>query len=271
VVLASPVRDTMTAVLELPPRSAAVPLSWLARMEVARVARCAPELLETSLWDVPAPPRGGDATSVMTVGLAHERARVLLDLFEATGAEVAAIDLRGCALARWVPPCESGSQLVVDIGWGGLNIVLLVGGRVIYERNVGDISVAWIYERLEEALGLEREAVDHMLVAPEASRVQRVVARKVQRAAEALATELRRSIGFAHHRYAGVAVERIVMCGDGSTLPGLQDALGRLMDQPVVSASARSVCSPRLDVESQCAAAIGLSIPFECVEGSTLS
>lgn len=270
VVVAAPMRDATTAVLELPPRSALAPLEQIARLEMARAVRCAPEGLETSIWDVPSPPRGGDSSSVMAVAMPHTRAQRILDVFEGTGAEVVGIDLRACALGRGVPPCETGAQLAVDIGWDGLNIVLLLGGRVLYERQVQDVSLSSVHERLRQALGVERDVVDHILHTPPPRSIQQVVTKKVQHAAEAIAAELRRSIGFTRHRYAGITVERVVACGDGASLPGLTECLHRFADLQVTSASIATTLAEGLEATHApaLAAAIGLSMPYEVFSGS---
>ena len=57
VVLAVPPDKLLREILELPPRGAAVPHEQIARMELSRTHRCAPDSFELGCWDLPAPAR----------------------------------------------------------------------------------------------------------------------------------------------------------------------------------------------------------------------
>src|SRR5439155_3902434 len=90
--------------LELPPRSSNAPLERIARMEVARAHRFAPDSFEMGCWDLPAAARATKQTPVMAVACTHSDAAAIMDPFEAGGMNVVALDVKAAALARACSP-----------------------------------------------------------------------------------------------------------------------------------------------------------------------
>src|SRR5688572_2895186 len=141
VVLAAPADKLMAGVLELPPRTAQIPLEQIARVELARTNKCSPESFEMGFWELPSPARAGKATHVMAVGYPHPEATALLDLVEHAGFNVVAIDARCCALARACGGMASpppGLTAILELGWSSASLVLLHDGVVVSERALAE-------------------------------------------------------------------------------------------------------------------------------------
>ena len=235
VVLAVPTERLTTNVLDLPPRSSQAPLEQIARMEVARAHRCAPDSFEMGSWDLPAAARAAKATPVMAVACAHADAAAVLDPFEAEGFNVRALDVRPCALARACEPMLGASgtiTAILDIGWSAATLGLMYRGVVIYGRTLGDGGVSKLYQTLATRLGLETDVIDYLLAESglgDAGTLATPVQRKAPVDAagliaahfEAAVQELKVSLVYAQHQYSETAVSRVLLVGGGACIRGV--------------------------------------------------
>ena len=249
-VLAAPDPGVMTDVLELPPRSSDAPLDQIARMEMARTKQFDPGKVEMACWDVPAPVRGGGATHVMAAACPHDDAERLLDLFEAAGWRVAALDVEGWALARACagalgPP--EGLSAVANIGASGAVFFLFHQDVVVYERPLPDFSLAAMFEAIDAQVDLEGELIDHLVTgvglectatedpsaAVDLSDIQSLIMGHLEKLIE----ELRVSISYSTDRYPDAVLNRVLLVGGGAAIPGLAGQIGETIgvDVQVVS------------------------------------
>jgi Tfp pilus assembly PilM family ATPase len=235
VVLAVPTERMTTNVLELPPRSSQAPLEQIARMEVARAHRCAPDSFEMGSWDLPAASRATKTTPVMAVACNHAEAGALLDPFEAEGLHVTALDVRPCALARACEPLLGGRgtiTAIVDVGWSGATLTLMYQGVVIYGRTLADGGIAKLYQTLGARLRLEPDVIDYLLAEsgmgdPGAAGVAPQRKGPVDAATliaahfDAAVRELQVSLSYAQHQYTGTSVSRLLLVGGGACIRGV--------------------------------------------------
>lgn len=246
VVLAAPADRLLSGILELPPRSAGVPIEQLARVELARTHRCAPDSIEMGCWDLPTPARAGKSTHVMAVACAHADADALLDPFEAAGLNVCGLDAPVLAMARACEPVLAPPPditAVLDVGWRGASLALLLGGTVVYSRLLAEAGVGRLRDALTARLRIDAEVADYLLAevgfrtnvaasegatetaAPPDAPGDWQVPADAQGAlgsfGDGLVRELRASFSYAVHQYANTAVTRLLLVGGGAAIPGL--------------------------------------------------
>jgi Tfp pilus assembly PilM family ATPase len=260
VVLGVPRQKQLTGILELPARDSGAPLDQIARMELARIHKCAPGSFEMVYWDVPAPNPARGAARVMAAAVAHAEAEPLLDAFEGEGLNVRALDLPACAIARACRPAladDPAITCVVDMGWGSSRVFILYRGVVVYERTLGETGVKRLSEALNRRLGLDLETTDSVL-----GEVGLGAERNRQEGAESfdelhgiiashlngMVEELQASFTYALHQYRDAALKRVLLIGGGAAVPGAASRLASALSldvQPVAPARVAH-CSPPL-------------------------
>ncbi|MEE9211282.1 MAG: pilus assembly protein PilM [Phycisphaeraceae bacterium] len=246
VVLAVPHEKLVAEVLELPSRGSGAPLDQIARMELARTHRKDPESFEMSLWDLPAPARAHETTSVMTAACSHADADAILDCFEGYGLDVLALDVQAWALARACAPLLAGSQgieAIFDIGWTAARLVLLHDDVVIYERTMKDAGLQTLHQALSGRFDLDDDAADHVLtrigLAPNTTDQQghpqplADISSVITPHVDVLVRELKMSLSYAAHRYPDAECKRLFLVGGGSAIPKLADYLTAALGVPV--------------------------------------
>jgi Tfp pilus assembly PilM family ATPase len=264
-VVAAPADRLMTAILELPPRESGAPLEELARMELARANKREPGSFALALWDLPAPPNPGraGATHVMATACAHTDSQPLLDLLEAEGLDVCAMDVQPWAAARacgtlsesaGTPEAGHGAATgVLDWGWTGAALVLLHKGVVVYERRLPDSGLRPLHAALCQRLSVDAEVADHVLssiglrtAAPGVEAGEELVADAqtlITEHVHTIATELTASFSYTTHRYAA-PVGRLVLIGGGAAMPGLAEHLTPGLGIPVRIATLSDAAGP---------------------------
>jgi Tfp pilus assembly PilM family ATPase len=167
IVLAVPNERVVSSMLDLPPRASQAPIEQIARMELARAHRFAPDSFEMGCWDLPAAARATKATPVIAVACTHVDAAAIMDPFEAEGLNVFALDVKAAALARACSPllgADAGGIVgIVDLGWTSATLSLMHQGVAIYGRVLGDSGIYKLYHTLASRLGLEIEVIDFLL------------------------------------------------------------------------------------------------------------
>ena len=243
-VLAVPDERLMTASLELPPRSAEVPLDQIARAEFARTLKADSDAFEFAYWDLPAPARASRATHVMGVGCLHAHAEPIIDAFADAGSgyEVVAIDVGPCALTRaagaWISSDDEITALV-DIGWGAARLLVAHRGAVCYQRGLPGYGVERLTRAVRDQLGVDNlDLVDHLLrnvsldsesietsstdtnvlapSGPAAEEAQRAMCAHL----DAILAEVVTSLAYSSHQYPDAAARRVLLCGGGANFVG---------------------------------------------------
>jgi type IV pilus assembly protein PilM len=269
VVLAVPDERVVSSMLELPPRSSQAPIEQIARMEVARAHRFAPDSFEMGCWDLPAAARATRQTPVMAVACTHADAAAVMDPFEAEGLIVLALDVKAAALARACAPllrAEGGGITgIVDLGWSGASLSLMHQGVAIYGRTLGDCGISKLYHTLTGRLGLEIEVIDYLLAdsgltahdaAPGEGAPPAPAAKKGKNAKdaagliaahfEAAVHELQVSLTYAQHQYPDTPLSRLLVVGGGGCIRGVTDHLRAALgiEARAVAPADLAACAP---------------------------
>lgn len=273
VVLAAPGDKLISGVLELP-KAGQIPLDQIARIELARANKVAPESFEMGCWELPVPARAGKAISVMAVGYPHAEATQLLDLVESAGFDAVAMDVRSCAFARacaGVATAPPGITALLDLGWSSASLVLVHAGVVVYVRALSESGMNRVYEALSKRLRLESELTDYILGEvglrePKAGGEGNAGAGNGDAAeecrpslpsdarsllanyADALVRELLVSFSYVARQYTDASVTRLLLMGTGASVPGLDDHLAKELgvETKVVSPADLTECPPAL-------------------------
>ena len=248
IVVPVPEDKLISGVLECPPRTAQAPIEQIARMELARTSRCAPDSFEMGCWPLPAEPRAGRSSQVMAVGCPHRDADALIEIFVQEGLEVVALDVRASALARATRsllPQEKPICAVLDLGWSGSMLVILYGGTVVYTRGLSDGGIRVLHQALHERLRLESDVADYLLdeiglagKAKDDDGIELPMEARTLLAAhiETLVQELNVSFSYITHEYPDAPLAQLLLTGSAANVPGLAEHL-----QAVLGIEARVV------------------------------
>jgi Tfp pilus assembly PilM family ATPase len=262
VVLAAP-EGLLCSVLELPPLSAGAPVGQIARIELARTHKCAPDSFEMGYWELPTLARAQKATSVMAVALPHAVCDPLIDRFDQERLNVCGVDVRSCAVARACAGLggDAGFNAVVDIGARSAELVLLFQGAVIYTRSLAEAGMDPLRDAIAARLKLEREVAEFLLSRVGLAEqpgggtvaVESEDAADTEMPSEArtmitghfdgIAQELAASFSYAVHQYRDAAVSRLLMVGGGAAVPGAAAYLTRATGIEAVVASPAALCA----------------------------
>ena len=270
VVLAAPPERLLSGVLELPPRTAQVPLEQIARVELARTNKCPPESLEMGCWELPAPARAGKSTHVMAVGYPHAEATELLDRVESAGFNIVALDVRCCALARACAAMASeppGITALLDLGWSSASLALMHAGMIVYVRALPESGTGALCQALATRLKLEPEMIDYLLAEVGLREAQPSdgggsaapggadelalpdeARGAVSHYAEALVRDLLVSFSYVARQYTDASVARLLLVGPGASIPGLGQYLAKELglETRVVAPKDLTECPPAL-------------------------
>jgi Tfp pilus assembly PilM family ATPase len=264
VVCVAPESLKISATLELPPRTSGAPIEELARQELARSAKRDPGSMEVGSWEVPAPPRSGDTTHLLAVGLAHQDAESLIEALETGGFFVEALECRCCAMARacaQVVGSVNQVSAIVDLNESATSIGVMHSGTVAYDRPVLETGLVRLREQLQLELRTELESTDYLLRAltsaggitaedglPEGS-LRRAIA-IVEDYLSTVVQELRSVMAYAIHRYPG-SIGPVLLVGPGAWLHGLRERVRTELDLETKVVSPRDVIAcdglPELD------------------------
>jgi Tfp pilus assembly PilM family ATPase len=262
-VLGVPDASLITGVIELPPRSSGAPIDQLAKAELARMSRVDPGAIEAACWDIPAPVRGAEGTSVMAAGCRIAEANVLLDSLEQTGLVVRILDARYWAMARAAEPHLGGVRVgaLLHIGHITASLVVVCDQCPVYPRNIPTGGRSDLLRRVQEAGNLTAEAAAVVLEAGNSPTsggdadssigARSSVRDAVQEYAAALADEVAAATGYISHRY-GSGIERLILLGIGARTADLAGMLAEVAGIPASVATPRSVASCDKAMERLC-------------------
>ncbi len=261
VILAMPNDLLLTKVLELPPATPPGPIPQIARVQLAAAHKCDAETLEVACWNVPKPTRVKAATCVLAVACRHEEANGLIDVFEAAGMVVRALDVHSWAVARACKPMLTGtcpSAAILRLGWTTADLVVLCGGVVVYERALAEYGLNRLHMLLTGKFDLDREVTDYIVSEmglrrdlPEddaGADLRKSVRNFTIRYLNRLLSELRLSLAYASQEFAEGTVDRLLIHGEGASIPGLAAHLSSQLDIEVRTFAPTDVaqCAPSI-------------------------
>ncbi len=261
VVLAMPNERLLTAVVDLPSRAAAAPVAQIARAELAAAHKCDPQSLELACWHLPERARANSSDRVLAVGCRQDEASRLFDIFESVGMRVGAIDIASWAIARACTPFLGGSTpsvALLNMGWPAAALVIVCAEVVVYERALTEHGLNRLYLAIADQHELEHDVTDHIvseigirsdLPQDQAqSDVLKLVRGDIINYLDNLASEVRLSVSYGSQEYADGAVERLIIHGEGASMPGVAAYLSSRLEMKVRSVAPKHVadCSPSL-------------------------
>lgn len=250
VVLADHGTDLLRGVLELPSKVSGAPAARIARMELSRMHNVAPESFEIAYWPLREINQSRPVTPTLALGYPHAAGEALVDLFESSGFNVTALDVRTAASARACRPLLLPSPAItaiVDLGWGSTSLLLICGQTPVYERPLESVSLEGVAGSLAERCGLSRESAGqvvnlvayaaHESTTPVDDETCRVVHKHLQSYVDKLVEELRVPLSYAHRQFPGNGIQRMLLIGVGAGMRLMSDRVAKALgiDTKVVS------------------------------------
>ncbi len=263
VVALAPSSAVRVVELELPAGVVGTARDAIARMEAARLTRLEPFSFELGVWDLPRAARAGSACLTAGVLMTHADAAAIIDPLQHEGLTVVGVNAAASALARacgaWLgnDPQAPSIDVILDCGFGGSTVIVVVGRVVVYERRLADATLRSVVDAIaasmridtSDALTLMRET----LGGNGSTSLPELAIMHAKRLAQQIRSEVEVSLEYAWHRYPQASPGSLIIVGGGATLPGLTDApsggsdlvpvvvrLGHLLDagtDPVASRS----------------------------------
>ncbi|MFB3890803.1 MAG: hypothetical protein ACE15C_02140 [Phycisphaerae bacterium] len=238
VVLAAPAGKLLTGIMELPPRASGAPIDQLARTELARRHNADASALETACWDLPSPARAANRTYVMAVAYAQADAEALLNIVEAQGLNVQAIDVQSAAAARACAPLleeVGGTGAILDLGWSSARLVLIHQHVVVYERILPKGGVEGLARIVAARRNVDVAIAEHLLaedgvtnLIEEAGQGKPAVAGLGEGPSahlEGVAAELRIPMSYLASQYHDGQLKRLLLIGGGAEIKGIDSFL----------------------------------------------
>lgn len=231
-------------IVDLPDRNSEAPADMIARAEIARSRRCAPDRFELATWYLP---QRGRTERGMAVACERTNLDAMLDALESAGLEPVGVDLEETALAS---ACRNelaaepdAIHAMVRIGWNATVGVLTLGQTVVYTRRF-EFGVAPLLQRIRDAAGLSWSDACRILTvaAPEGDprgECEPLSARAVllwRGLHEQTAPEIDTAITYVSHAYRTAPVGRVFLAGFGADRPELTQGLDEALGMPVLPA-----------------------------------
>jgi len=244
VVLAVPEDKLLRATLELPHQVSDTAVAQIARMELSRLHKVAPDSFEFVYWRLPPANQSKSVTATIAVACPHEAADAYLSIFQEGGFNVTALDVHSAAAARActpliVPPPAVTSLL--DLGWNSTKLLLLCGRMVLYEKFISSQCIATMTARLSEMFGLPEKPAYQIVAtigfAPDPVGGGGLDRQSVEAIRKMLISflamileELKAPFAYVNHQYPGEGLKRLLLIGEGAGIVGIsqyfQDNLG---------------------------------------------
>lgn len=231
--VAAPRPVVASAVLGLPPKHGRAPRREIARREIARVNGLQESGLEIAIQDLPAPIRaGGGEQQALVWACTHQAVEALLTLGDHAPLRIEGVHVASRGLASLAGDAGKAEEatVLVDIGWMGSTVMVLLGSRLVFERPVHSGGITALLEQAMER-GVSMETIEACLRGAEPTRAVQAIGRGV---AARLNEEIERSLSFVQGRYPLEYVRRVFVTGGGAPLliPGgaAELELGRSVD-----------------------------------------
>jgi Tfp pilus assembly PilM family ATPase len=254
-------------IVELPDRGSGAPVAMIARAEVARSRRCAPDRFELATWYLPQRGRGERG---MAVACERTDLDTFLDALEEGGLTPVGVDLEETALARscaGVLGAEPESiHAMLRIGWNATLGVLTLGDTVVYTRRF-EFGVGSAIARLRNATGLSWNDAQRVLEsaapdAPEPDAFERPARALWATLGEQLGREIDTAVTYVSHAYRTAAIGRVLIAGYGAHRPEMVERLDEALGMPVMPAPALGA-TPGTVGAARLAIAAGLAGRFD--------
>jgi type IV pilus assembly protein PilM len=244
------------------PRGTVAPIGTLISAELHRSHDLPTGSFELAHWKLPSVVQAEPGeTSVMAVAARNADLETLMDLFEDVGFHVEAMDTQSWALARACSPITSrpgksihaGEPLsaIVDLGFNAALLVLVHNGVVLHQHRVTSAGGNRLRTAVLDRFGLSGEVADGLLKdtsldlthgSTSGESVHAAWTRNLLvRHADTLAVEIKRCVNEVTQRRPALRLARLVLCGGGAQMMGLEGYLSARFGVDVIPARPREL------------------------------
>jgi type IV pilus assembly protein PilM len=167
-------------------------------------------------------PVSSDSVEVLIAAVPNSYAEARLDLLETTGLNVLAIEPDGFALARALLPAGAkGAYLILDVGDSNADLIISYDGNPRLIRSV-PIGASTFVKAAQQNLSIDEKQAEQFVYkfGMNPDKLEGQVAKALENSANNLIGEIQKSTKFFSGRYSGVGIEKIIVTGGASTLPG---------------------------------------------------
>ena len=215
---------------------------------------------EMSYWQVPSTARS-DTMQVMAVACPHDQANEMIDVLEASGLDVKAIEAPTCALARACRPMLAPGNCataILEIGWRSVTLAILYQDAIAYQRSLGEAGLQPLFEAVGQTFQLADEAVEHLLATVGLDQKARAcegeggslkeLSKTIARHFDRLIQELRKSVSYFTGRNGSVELSRLLLAGGGAGIPELAEYFASETELQVQTFTPADIaqCSPSI-------------------------
>ena len=171
----------------------------------------------------------GDPMDVLLVAAKRDHVNGATEVVHAAGLAVEVLDVDGFALGNALihnhPEAAEGVVMVADIGWETTTVVVVEEGIPAVTRDL-HLGVRSLCEAARREMGLEAQSTEAMI---RGRRVSPGLQAVIESAADEMAAGLARASAFLKTRPADLGLGRVYLSGGGAPIPGLAEALGRIL------------------------------------------
>lgn len=167
-------------------------------------------------------PANQDSVEVLLAAVSNNFAEQRLDMLEGLGLNVVAIEPDGIALCRSLLPLNAtGAYLVLDIGDKATDLVISYANTPRLVRSI-PIGGSTFVKAAQQNLNIdEKQAMQFVYkFGLNPDKLEGQVYRALESNIDSLMAEIQKSIKYFSTRYNGAQLEKIVVSGGASTLPG---------------------------------------------------
>ena len=171
------------------------------------------------LGDSPANP---EKTEVLIASVSNKYAESRLDMLESIGLNVIVIEPDALALSRSLLAKDAvGAHMILDIGAQATDLVVVLDQAPRLIRSIPTGGSAFVKAAIQNLNVDPKQATQFVYkFGLNQDKLEGQVYRAIESTVDSIITEVQKSIKFFTTRYAGVKIEKIVVSGGASTLPG---------------------------------------------------
>jgi Tfp pilus assembly PilM family ATPase len=269
-------RDCTQHVFELPPPESGAPLDQLARVEIERARKCAPNDFEMGYWSLP---QRGRTSETMAVVCPRRIVDSMISTYASVGLDTVGIDLAEVAITRGASEqlsCNSsGGEPMIDtvlhLGWGSALAIVTLGDRIVYVRRVAR-GVSDVWDQATNRYGLSTQSARAIIGdfdTPEHdAQLDKVRSGCWNALSKEIASELDVAVAYVSHSFRMVPLGRIIMSGFGAQNTSLRTQIDNTLGIPLVGVAPKALqeaipSSSQGDLPSRLAFAYGLAARFD--------